>query len=135
MTDRDSNSGHDGRKGVNRPLALLLAQGVSVRGAAKKVGVSESTVHRRLRNPTFRRLVSRFRGRMVSEAAGLMSNYLVAAVRKLKQLMDKAEAESIRLAAAKAVIELGTKLRDHSEVEERLRVLEEQSDARQAAKD
>jgi hypothetical protein len=50
------------------------------------------------------------------------------AVQTLRRLLT-AEAESVRLAAARAILEVGHRLRDAVEVEDRLREVEERLDA------
>jgi hypothetical protein len=51
---------------------------------------------------------------------------MTAAAATLRKLL-KAEAETVRLGAARALLELGTKLRESAELEERLRALEEKA--------
>jgi hypothetical protein len=55
---------------------------------------------------------------------GRLSGDMGRAAGKLRHLLN-AEAENVRLGAAKAVIELGLKLRDSTEWENRLIALEE----------
>jgi hypothetical protein len=81
-------------------LALGLARGLSVRGAAKSSGYSERHAHRRL-------------------AAGNCE-----AARTLRKLL-KDGSSSIQLAAAKALLDLGARMRETLELERRVSDLEQ----------
>ncbi len=105
-------------------LAVELARGSNVRDAAKACDVSESTVHRRLRDPGFKRQVSELRGRMVDEAAGRLSEATIQAVDRLVTLL-KSGSDSIALSAARAIVENMVNLRKTTELEERILTLEE----------
>ena len=74
--------------------------------------------------PEFRRKVSEMRTRLVDRAVGLLSAANVAAVKTLHSLLD-GDPVSIRLGAAKAIIELNVKLRENLELSERLEKLEQ----------
>jgi hypothetical protein len=108
----------------NEALAVHLAAGQTVERAAELVGLSEATVYRRLRDPAFRRRVSELRAEMTDRALGTLSAAASAAVGTLC-LLFKAKSESARLGAARAVLELGAKLKESTEFESRLRALEE----------
>jgi hypothetical protein len=65
---------------------------------------------------------------MVARALGKLADASTEAVDTLRSLLH-AEAESVKLGAARAILELGNKLRDAVEVEERLARLEERKAA------
>lgn len=111
------------RKGDGALLAELAA-GADVRTAAKRARVSESTAHRRLNDPAFRRELAAARAAMVDAATGGLAAAATAAVQTLRLLLD-AEGESVRLGAARSIIEMGAKLREVSELAERIAALEE----------
>lgn len=105
------------------PFALAVASGTSVREAARSSGLSERTGYRRLQDPTFRRRVSEIRALFLGEAVGRLSEAANEAVSTLKALLA-ARSEPVRLSAARAILELGPKLREQAELEERIAALE-----------
>jgi hypothetical protein len=115
-----------GRKNADEGLGLLLAAGKTVQEAAQTAGISERTAHRRLDDPAFRRLVVKLRGEMVARATGRLSDAAVKAVDTLVKLLD-ADSDSARLGAARSILELGTRLREAVEIEERLNALEQKA--------
>src|SRR5262249_46637746 len=89
-------------------------------------GVSERSAHRRLADAAFARRVTELRGEMVSRAVGRMARGMTSAANTLLALLGAAD-ERVRLGAARAVLELGGKMREATELEARLLALEEQS--------
>jgi hypothetical protein len=114
---------HRGRRNADEALALALASGQTLRDAAAATGVAERTATRRWADPAFRQRVVELRGGMVNRAAGRMADGMTGAADTLRALLQ-AEGESVRLGAARALLELGTKLRESVELEERLQALE-----------
>jgi HEAT repeat protein len=113
-----------GRLKRGEALALALAAGRTVREACRECGISERTAYRRLEDPTFRHLVTEARSEMIKRAVGALADDAVKAADTLRNLL-KAESENIRLGAARSILELGTKLRESVELEDRLVALEE----------
>jgi len=107
-------------------FALAIASGTSLREAARSAGISESTAYRRLKDPAFSRRVSEIRTSFLSEAVGRLSEAANEAVSTLKALLT-ARSESVRLSAARTILELGPKLREQAELEERITALERQA--------
>ena len=112
-----------GRRNADEALALALASGQTLRVAAAAVGIGERTAARRWSDAAFRRRVSELRGDMVSRGLGRMADGMTAAADVLRQLLA-AESESVRLGAARSILELGNKLRESVDIEERLAALE-----------
>jgi len=108
-----------------RDLAFLvaIARGETVRDAAREAGIGERTAWRRMADPEFRRRLSGVRADVLERATGRLADAGAEAAETLKALL-KAESESVRLGAARAILELGSKLREAGELEERLRMLE-----------
>lgn len=104
-------------------FALAIASGTSIKEAARSAGISESTAYRRLKDPAFRRRVSEIRTSYLNEAVGRLSEAANEAVSTLKALLT-ARSEPVRLSAARAILELGPKLREQAELEERVTALE-----------
>lgn len=117
MTDFERHSTGDA-------LLLALAKGATVRAAAEQAGISEATAFRRLRDAEFVAELNRIRGELWNAALGKLTEASGKAVDRLSALIDDGESDSVRLSASKAVLELGTKLRDSIEFATRLERLE-----------
>ena len=103
-----------------------LAAGWSIRDAAKAGGLSEKTLQRRLRDPGFRLIVARARGELLAAAVGQLSAAAGDAARALRELLGS-DNESVRLSAARSVLDMSVKLTTAVELEERVRALEGES--------
>jgi hypothetical protein len=121
---------HRGRRNADEALALALATGQTLRDAAEAAGIAERTASRRWADPAFRQRVSELRADMVQRSLGRMADGMADAADVLRQLLA-AESESVRLGAARSLLELGVKLRESAELEERLLTLEEKLRARE----
>jgi hypothetical protein len=116
-----------GRQNADDALILALACGATVESAAQKAGISPRTAHRRLANPQFRSQLNNVRGDMVQRAASLLTAAAMEAIKTLVSLQEKSTPPAVRLGAARAILELGTKLREASEWEARLAALEQRT--------
>lgn len=115
---------HRGRQNADDILALALATGQTLRGAANLAGIGERTATRRWADPAFRGKVSGLRAELVAQAVGKLADATGMAVDAMKALLD-AQSEAVRLGAARSILELGNKLQETVELEERLRTVEE----------
>jgi HEAT repeat protein len=104
-------------------LAAGLASGQTVRAAAATANVSERTAARRWAQPAFRRRVAELQHDMVGRCLGRMAEGMPAAADTLRQLLT-AKSESVRLGAARAMLELGIRVQDTVELSERIAALE-----------
>jgi hypothetical protein len=104
-------------------LLTELAGRAMVRRAAERAGLSERTAHRRLAEADFRRRVAELRAEMVARAMGRLVDGMTEAADTLRKLL-RAEGESVRPGAARTILELGNRLREAVELEERLSALE-----------
>jgi hypothetical protein len=111
------------RKKAEDALLLALAGGATVEGAARQCGLSERTAYRRLADPGFQTRQQELRADMARRAAGALAAAGTEAVGTLQALL-KSESEATRLAAARAIIQLGQKLREGNDWHERLAALE-----------
>src|SRR5262249_39641770 len=108
-------------------LLLALAYGAIVEGAARQGRRSERTVYRRLRDPDFRARLQAVRADMVQRTAGALTAAAAEAVRTLLALQGPSEPPAVPLGAARAILEIGVKLREAAELEARVAALEQQA--------
>ena len=101
-------------------LLLALACGASVEQAARQAGVHPQTARRRLHDPAFQGRLDALRTEMVTRSAAMLTAAGVESVRTLVELQKSPTAPATRLQAAKAVLELGVKLRQLAELEGQL---------------
>src|SRR5262245_36736735 len=113
------------RASADEPLALALATGATVEGAAAAAGVSVGTVYRRLRLPEFRALVQARREQLLGQAAGKLAGGGGKAADVLVGLLDSGN-EKVKLNAARAVLEFMTRLAELIDVLGRMGKAEEQ---------
>jgi hypothetical protein len=105
--------------------ALALASGYSLGQAARKSGAGARTIRTWTAEvPAFVRRVSELRGEMTSQALGRLVEAMTSAADTLGFLSRKGKSETVRLGAARAVIEMGQKLRETVELEDRIAALE-----------
>jgi hypothetical protein len=116
---------HSGRRNADQAVLTALACGATVEAAARQAGVSAATIHRRLKDSAFTRRLQRLRFDMVQRTAGALTAAATEAVRTLLELMKASSPHASRLGASKAVLEIGMKVRETAELEERLSALEE----------
>jgi hypothetical protein len=119
---RQDVAGNGSRKG-DVALITALAAGHSIKEAAKIAGVGERTAHRRLDDPAFKERVNEMRGEFLSEAVGRLSDATTEAAKTLRSLLDS-KSDSVRLSAARTILEFAPKLRETVEMERRIAVLE-----------
>ena len=112
---------------VDEGVVLALACGATVEGAARQAKVSDRTIYRRLKDPAFRARVSEARAEMVTRASGMLTAAAGESVRTLLALQKESVTPAVRLGAARAVLELGLKIRELVELEGRIAALEQQA--------
>lgn len=112
-----------GRKNADAALLAALAGGATIAQAAQQAGVSERTAHRRLAEPAFRAQLDAARAELVRATLGRLLRHGTAAADALVRLLEQAP-PATRLGAARAIIELGGKLRESEDIERRLAALE-----------
>jgi hypothetical protein len=112
--------------GADSALIVALACGQPVRQAAETADVSERTVYRRLQDDRFRASLARERARLVEEAIGRLALGMTTAADTLVTIAaDSTAPTSTRVSAARAVLELGSRLRTELDLERRLEQLED----------
>lgn len=109
--------------------ALALAAGRTQAGAAKESGAGVRTIKTWVATqPQFSERIQQLRAELTSRALGRLTDNMVSAADTLGYLCRKGKSETVRLGAARAILELGTKLRETVELEERIFLLEERQD-------
>lgn len=116
----------DNKRTKDDTAILALACGATVEKAAQQARLSKRTLYRRLADPAFRRQVQAVRGDMVQRTAGTLTAAATEAVKTLLALQQASTPAAVRLGAARAVLEIGIKMREVADLEERLAVLEQQ---------
>src|SRR5262245_4753816 len=114
-----------GRRNADDAFLLALASGKTIKDAAQECGISERTAFRRVAEPNFRRRLNQLRADMVARAVGRLADSMTEAADKLRGLLG-ARSETVQLGAARSLLELGVRLKESVELEERLAAVEEQ---------
>ena len=114
------------RKKAEDALLLVLACGATVENAARQCGLCERTVYRRLESPDFIQRLKQLRADMVQRTAGSLTAASSESVRTLLELQKPSVPPAVRLGAARSVLEIGIKLREAADLEDRLSALEQQ---------
>lgn len=115
-----------GRRNADEVLALAIACGSTIEGAAAKIGLALCTVRRRLKKPAFQKRVRDIRAEMVQRTTAMLTAAAGEAVKTLLDLQKNCTTASVRLNAARTILELGVKLRENAELAERIAALEQQ---------
>lgn len=92
---------------------------------ARQCGIHEATVRRWLRRADFKAKVDAARGELVSQTVGRLSDSTTAAVLVLKRLLSEDTPPSVRLGAARAILEMAARYRESEELAKRVAALEE----------
>ena len=112
------------RSGADSRLLAELTAGATVEAAATSAGMSARTAYRRIANPGFQRALSATRARLVERAVSILAAGAAGAAVELRRLASAAQSESVRLGAARAVLDAGRVLREQGEFEQRIAALE-----------
>ena len=111
------------RRNADAVLVAALAGGATVRDAASAAGIGEATAHRRLKESAFARRVDEARAEILAGAMARLSAGTTRAVETLTDLLA-AESESVRLGAARSILDTALRWREHAELAERLDAVE-----------
>ncbi len=114
-------------------LVLALASGATVAEAAREYGLDEKAVRRKLADEKFRKRVVAARAALTERACGLLTSAGLEAAKTLAELVQSDGPPAVRLAAAKAVLEVGMKLRQVVDLEAQVADLERRIEEREAA--
>lgn len=114
-------------------LLIALASGGTVEDAAKEAKMGTRTAFRHLQKPDFQRQLSQLRGQMQAQAMGMLAKSSSVAATTLEDLMAEKHPPTVRLGAARAILDLGGRLREQGEVEARLTAIEQAEEERAKA--
>jgi hypothetical protein len=115
-----------GRRAADEKLVIALACGSTVENAARQAGVGETTVYRRLKEPAFQAMLNTARQEMIQRTANMLTAASLESVKTLLRLQGDGVPHAVQLGAAKAIVELGAKLRESAELFARVAALEQQ---------
>jgi hypothetical protein len=113
-----------GKKIQDDHLVMALACGATVEAAAQAAGLSKRTVYRRLDDPDFRQRRQALRADLVQRTAAMLTAAGGESVRTLLALQKERIPPATRLGAARAALEIGLKLREQAELEQRIAALD-----------
>lgn len=111
-------------RGKDAVIAAQLAAGRTQADAARAAGCSVATVERRVHDTAFRQHVEQLRADLFAAAADALAAAAAEAVSVAVALMRAAESEPVRLAAAKAILQLAPAWREGVDLERRIGALE-----------
>ena len=118
----DSETADSGR--FNELLAVAVAAGSTIRAAAESCGCSERQGYRVAASPEFKSRVSAIRSEMTSQAVGELSAAASEAVATIRELLASTNEPSVRLNAAKAILNALGPMSELGELRSRLDALE-----------
>jgi len=106
-------------------IAAALASGATHQEAGATAGVSERTIRRRLEQPEFTAQVARQRDELVSRTADKLTSLTTTAVDTLSSLVSAVDTPAgVKLRAAMGILAMHRVWRDATELENRLRRVE-----------
>jgi hypothetical protein len=105
-------------------LVTMIASGATVQNAARRAGISRTTAWRRLNDPEVVQRIGRARDEVLAQTVNRSAANAFEAFDVLRELLHDQRA-SIRLGAAKVLVEVALKYRVTLDTEARLAALEE----------
>jgi site-specific recombinase XerD len=113
-------------KVTDESLLKLLACGATVESAARKLGVTERTVYRRLTKPGFKERLRALRNDIAERNANTASALATEALKTLLDLMSPGQPPTVRLRACDTLLRSGIKLQEHADLTKRVTALEQE---------
>jgi hypothetical protein len=101
-----------------------FAAGVAIERACRAARISKATAYAWLRQPTFRAAVAALREELTDHALDALKAAIGQAVETIATLAADAESETVKLAAARAIIEHVLKVRELEDLAGRLEAVE-----------
>ncbi len=112
--------------------ALAVARGLTNAEAAKQAGCGERTLKTWKALPAFKERVNAIRAEVTSRALGRLTDGLDFAAGALRKLLT-AKSEQVRMSAIRVLFEVTLKLKEQTELEDRMAALEQQAKEAQTA--
>src|SRR5262245_42130134 len=94
------------RRHADDAFLTALASGAAVENAARSAGISVRTAQRRLAEPGFRKRLQQIRADMVELTTGTLTAAATEAVETLLALQQPTTPATVRLGAARAILEI-----------------------------
>lgn len=112
---------------IEKIIAALLAS-PTIKQAAKKLNMSESTLYNYLKEDEFREKYNSAKTAILNQTAGyIQENMAIAAENIINIINDETIPPQTRLNASKTIIEYGIKFTEIADILPRLEALEEQT--------
>ncbi|MBQ6170013.1 MAG: hypothetical protein IJK30_08675 [Ruminococcus sp.] len=109
----------------NEVIVAELLNSVSIRAAAKKLGLQEKTIYKRMQQPEFDKLYANARKEVVEQATARLQNFANQAVSCLALVMAReGTAPQVRVNAADAILRYCLKFSEKSDITDKLDKLE-----------
>jgi hypothetical protein len=110
---------------IQEAAALAIASGFTLDEAGRKIGFGTQTIKTWLQQiPEFGRRIQETRDEKKQCVMALLIDRMSAAVNTLDELSREGKNESVRLSAAKLILELGTKVQQSVEFHKQITVLQ-----------
>jgi hypothetical protein len=119
------------RRYMIHQFALWVAGGGRIPAWCKQHGVGVTTGYRWYKREEVRRLVDEYRARVVDRAIGRMARSLGKAVKKIVDLIETAQTDAVKLAAAKALVEKLIDVQNHAELRAELKRLDQRLESQE----
>ncbi len=122
MTPPDTKPG---RRAADAVLLVALAGGCTYAEAAATAGVSVSTVDRRMTDRSFRYRLDAIRAQVLARAADKLAASSISAVSAIEELIEPHNPPTVRLAAARALLDQAARYRAAADLDMRVAALDE----------
>jgi hypothetical protein len=109
-----------GRHDADDRLIQALLAGMTTEQAAAAVGISLRTISRRRAEPDFRARLTQARGLAMERATDVLASTALDAVRVVRDHLDAQYPASVRLGAAKMILDAARTWIQESEIDQRL---------------
>jgi hypothetical protein len=97
-----------------------MACGSSPQVAATKAGISKRTAQRRTKDPVFKQQLEALRAEIRQRAVGVVTATMLESIKTLVTLQGELYPPAVRLGAARALLEIGMKIREQEDLAKRV---------------
>jgi lambda repressor-like predicted transcriptional regulator len=112
------------RRNADPILLTALASGLSLQQAALKAGISISTARRRVADDAFKAELTRLQDEAIASARAVLLDNSTIAAATVASLLSQKWPPSVRLAAARTILEMGPAVQTARQIEDRLAEVE-----------